>query len=104
MITPVTVLKMLTPAVSLPALGLLYWHVNINQKLFVSRLGCGCADGFNTNYVTYGFCFGAMAVAGAGAWSTSRNLVPRWRIAYLCGMAVLLWEFLVQFIDRNLWL
>jgi hypothetical protein len=95
---------MLAPVVSLPTLGLLYWHLNINQKLFVARLGCGCSEGFNTNHLTYCFCFGAVAATAAGAWLASRPLDTRWRIAYLLGIGLFLWEFLLQFIDRNLWL
>jgi len=100
----ISVLKMLVPVLSLPGVGLLYWDLNMNRRLFVGRLGCGCCEGFNTNHLTYIFCFTVMGAAGTGAWFASRRVRKEWRMGYLAGIAVLLWEFLIHFVDRNLWL
>lgn len=99
----VTALKMFGPVFSLPCLGLLYYDLNVNRRLFVKRLGCGCNDGFNTNHLTYLFCFALIGAVGYGAWSASRGVSQKWRISYLCGVVVLFWEFLGYFMDRNLW-
>ena len=99
-----TAFKMLVPILSLPGVGLLFWHLTVNRRQFVTWLGGGSDPGFNANHLTYLFCFTAMGAAGAGAWFVSRRVAPKWRIAYLSGVAIMFWEFLGYFMDPNLWL
>ena len=61
-----TVLKMLVPVLSLPGVGLLYWHLNVNRRLFVTWLGGGSDQGFTANHLTYLFCFTAMGLQVPG--------------------------------------
>jgi hypothetical protein len=86
-----------------PAAGLLYTHLNIHRRLFVDWLGCGCKEGFNTNWLSLIVCLLVCYVTGSACWSGSRGLPARWRRIYLvsCGLALMV--FFGQFIRYNMW-
>lgn len=98
-------LKLLSPVLGLAGVGLLYWHLNIVQRLFNKGwgLGCGCKEGFNTNHLTYLVCFTLIGSAGVGCWFSSSRLPRRWRLGYLGCCALLLLAFFREFIYYNLW-
>ena len=98
-----SVFRLITPLLWLPVAGLLYMHLNIGRRLFVERLGCGCEEGFNTNWLSLIVCLALLLSSGTGCWFGSRGLSRRWRVAYLncCGIAFLV--FFRQFMYYNLW-
>ncbi|HWQ92538.1 MAG TPA: hypothetical protein VN673_12770 [Clostridia bacterium] len=100
-----TFLKLFSPLIGIGGVGLLYWHLNIGQRLFSKGwgLGCGCNDGFNTNHLTHLVCFTLLASTGAGCWFSSTGLPRRWRLGYLGFCGFLLLAFFRQFIYYNLW-
>ena len=100
-----TFLKLSAPLLSLPGIGLLYWYLNIGQRLFEKQLGlgCGCKEGFNTNHLTYIVCFTLLAGTGAACWYASRGLPERWRFGYLGCCVLLLLAFFREFVYYNLW-
>lgn len=84
--------------------ALLYTHLNLEERFFVSRLGCGCQTGFNTNWLTLGLGGILIQLANVIAWLAFRPTSKRVRIAVLLGNAALGLVLLRDFLRWNWWL
>jgi hypothetical protein len=90
---------------SLVAGGSGYTDINIHQRMFVEKLGCGCADGFNTNHLTMTLGFATVGLTLASWWLAASGLSWKVRLA-LTGAEFfgLLFGFLATFFRHNFWL
>ena len=93
-----------TPVFMLPAAGMYYTHLNIGNRMFVDRLGCGCAPGFNTNVLSLIVSAGLLLGAGAAWWVAARGLPRGWFWSLAGGFLLLGLVFFRQFMSHNLWL
>lgn len=92
------------PLLMLPAVGLLYTHLNIGRRMFVDQLGCGCEPFFNTNHLSFAIS-GFLFVGGAGSWwLAARGLSRTWLWSAIAGYLVFGFVFFRQFMYHNLWL
>ena len=86
------------------ALGWAYFNLNIQQSLFVDRLGCGCKPHYNNNDLT--LCVGlfmALPVA-AVAGISSRFVVGQLRLPFLGVSFALIGYWFLKFCYFNWWL
>ena len=92
------------PVFVLPAAGMYYTHLNIGRRMFVDRLGCGCAPGFNTNVLSD--VVAAVLLLGAALcwWLAARGLSRGWFWTLAGGFFLLGLAFFSQFMAHNLWL
>lgn len=91
------------PLAVLPAVAVLYTHLNIGQRLFVKRLGCGCDPFFNTNHLSWTVCCGLLLGTTFAWWFATRGLSPRWRAVGLALLVALSLVFIRQFMYHNEW-
>ena len=92
-------------AILLPgAAFVIYSDLNITQRLFVKRLGCGCHPFFNTNHLSLLICGGVLTLSGLLWWKASSDIPQNWRKGFriVAGIASL-W-FLRFFMMHNVWL
>jgi hypothetical protein len=94
----------------IPAMvGIVYSWLNMGQRLFVERLGCGCPslDGsfhFNTNHLTMTIAFlGAASSGGLCIWR-SRTMTERKQMAYVIAGGVVIGGISIFWMVRNFWL
>src|SRR5688572_11241489 len=92
------------PVLILPCAGIYYTHLNIGQRMFVDRLGCGCDPGFNTNDLSLIVSAVLLAVAAASSWIAARGLSRSWFWSLAGGFFLLGLTFFTQFISHNSWL
>ena len=91
------------PLAVLPAVAVLYTHLNIGQRLFVKRLGCGCDPFFNTNHLSWTVCWGLLLGTVFAWWFATSGLSPRWRAVGLALLVALSLVFIRQFMYYNEW-
>lgn len=82
----------------------IYTDLNITQRLFVKRFGCGCHPFFNTNHLSLLICGGVLTLSGLLLWWASNGFSQKWRKGFriVSGIAAL-W-FLRFFMMHNAWL
>lgn len=93
------------PLFGLAGVGFTYTDLNINQRMFVDVLGCGCEPSFNTNDLT--MCVGLTSMGLAlTAWWLAASGLP-WKARLVLSSL----EFLVlgalffrTFCRHNFWL
>ena len=78
------------------AIFVIYTNLNIHQRLFVERLGCGCHPFFISAAV---LVFSALLW-----WPASRGFSRRWRIGFRTMFSVASLWFLRFFMTHNAWL
>ena len=95
---------------SIPALvGIVYSWLNMRQRLFVDRLGCGCPslDGsfhFNTNHLTMTVALVGAALSGGLCIWRSRRMSERKQMAYLIASGIVIGEISIFWMLRNFWI
>lgn len=93
------------PLFALAGVGFAYTDLNINQRMFVDHLGCGCADGFNTNHLTMTLGFTCAGLALPAWWLAASGLPWKLRLTLtVAGVLALLLGFIVPFFRHNFWL
>ena len=93
------------PLVGLPILGLHYTDLNIDQEYFVHQLGCGCADGFNTNHLTMTVGFTAISLTLVAWWLASNGSPWKMRLGLFSGEFLALGVYFIRpFFYYNFWL
>ena len=93
------------PLFGLAGVGFAYTDLNINQRMFVDRLGCGCANGFNTNHLTMALGFTCAGLALPSWWLATSGLPWKFRLMLtVAGVLALLLGFVAPFFRHNFWL
>lgn len=93
------------PLFGLAGVGFAYTDLNINQRMFVDHLGCGCADGFNTNDLTMCVGLTSMGLALTAWWLAASGLAWKTRLVLSSlEFLVLGAVFLRTFCRHNFWL
>lgn len=92
------------PFLVLPAIGWLYTYLNIHRRIFVTRLGCGCTSGFNTNFLTAAVFCALIGAAAISWWFAARELGMMWRWALLLTFAITNALAFHYFFYYNFWL
>lgn len=93
------------PLFGLAGVGSAYTDLNISQRMFVDHLGCGCADGFNTNHLTMSLGFTCAGLALTSWWLAASGLPWKQRLTLTAAGALgLLFVFIVPFFRHNFWL
>ena len=95
---------LVAPVIIAQALGFYYTLLNIHTGIFVRRLGCGCAHGFNTNDLTLVVSGVLLSVAAGCWWFGMRRLPRRWFWPLVRGFLVLAFMFFRKFIRCNQWM
>ena len=91
------------PLAVLPSVAVLYTHLNVGQRLFVKRLGCGCGPFFNTNHLSWTVCWGLLLGTAFAWWFATSGLSPRSRAVGLALFVALSLVFIRQFMYYNEW-
>lgn len=93
------------PLFGLAGVGFAYTDLNINQRMFVDHLGCGCVEGFNTNHLTMTIGFTCAGLTLVAWWLASNGLPWKVRLTRtVTGVLGLLLCFIVPFFRHNFWL
>lgn len=93
------------PLFGLAGVGFAYTDLNIHQRMFVDHLGCGCANGFNTNHLTMTIGFTCAGLALPAWWLATRGLPWEYRLTLTAaGALALLIAFIGPFFRHNFWL
>ena len=92
------------PLLVVPVIALSYHHLNIDRRMFVGRLGCGCGPFFNTNHLSLTICGLLLSGTAASWWFAARGLSRTWFWTLVGGFVVLGLVFFRQFMDHNGWL
>jgi len=93
------------PLFGLAGVGFAYTDLNINQRMFVDHLGCGCADGLNTNNLTMTLGFTCAGLTLPAWWLAAGGLSWKARLSLTAvGALALLVLFIVPFFRHNFWL
>jgi len=92
------------PLLVLPVVALFYTHLNVDRRMFVGRLGCGCGPFFNTNHLSLTLCGLLLSGSAASWWFAARGLPRAWLWALVSGFVVLGLVFFRQFMYHNAWL
>ena len=93
------------PLLLLPGVALYYTHLNIDNRLFVGKLGCGCGPFFNTNHLTWIVASVLWIGAVLFWWTASHGLSFWWRMAvFVAGFLLVGRLWFRPFLDCNLWL
>ena len=93
------------PLFGLAGVGFAYTDLNINQRMFVDALGCGCKLGFNTNELTKTIGLASLGNVLATWWLAASGLPWKVRLSLIGAAAVVLFfGFLVPFFRHNFWL
>jgi hypothetical protein len=92
------------PVLIVPATAVAYNYFNIDQRLFLKRLGCGCGPFFNTNHLSLTVYGTLMASTASSWWSAVRGLSPGSFWTVVGGFIVVGIVFFRQFMYYNLWL
>lgn len=94
---------LVAPLLVMPAAGLAYTIMNISDRMFVEKLGCGCDPFFNTNHLSLTVS-GGLLVSAAVSWGLASRGLSRWWLCLLVAAFVVLGRlFFQQFMDHNLW-
>lgn len=92
------------PLIGVSLIGITYFYLNMHELLYVHRLGCGCAPGFNTNHLTLTIWAMLFTLEILGSIRASKGMTKSIRIPYLAG-SVILALYLSRFHFRyNIWL
>jgi hypothetical protein len=91
------------PLAVLPSVAVLYTHLNVGQRLFVNRLGCGCGPFFNTNHLSWTVGWGLVLGTAIAWWFATSGLSPRWRAVGFTLFVALSLVFIRQFMYYNEW-
>src|SRR5262245_58242693 len=98
------VLLFALPLIVVPVISVTYTRLNIDQRLFVERFGCGCAPFFNTNHLSLGVC-GLLTAGSASCWWVGgRDLSRSWLLAIIALFAGGIELLARYFLLNNLWL
>ncbi len=81
-----------------------YTDLNINERLFVERLGCGCQPFFNTNHLSLLISGGTLLISALLWWPASRSFPQRWRTGSRIVSSIASLWFLRFFMMHNAWL
>jgi hypothetical protein len=92
------------PFLVVPPVAMFYTHLNIGKRMFVERFGCGCEQGFNTNFLSLTVACALLGGAAASWWFAARGLSRARSWALLGGFVSLSVVFFHQFMHHNLWL
>ena len=92
------------PVIIVQAMGFYYTFLNIHTEIFVRKLGCGCASGFNTNVLTLVVSGVLLSLAGGSWWFGMCRLPRRWFWPLASGFLVLAFVFFRKFITCNQWM
>ena len=93
------------PLAGLVGVGFAYTDLNIHQGMFVDHLGCGCANGFNTNHLTMTLGLTVASLALTSWWLAASGQPWKMRMALIAVEALgLLIGFIVPFFRHNFWL
>ncbi len=93
------------PLFGLVGVGFAYTDLNINQRMFLDHLGCGCADGFNTNHLTMTLGFTCAGLALPAWWLAASGQPWKLRLTLTAAeVLALLLGFIVPFFRHNFWL
>jgi hypothetical protein len=102
--TATRIVLLVAPLLVLPVAALFYTHLNIDRRLFVERLGCGCGPFFNTNHLSLSLCGLLLAGTASSWWFAARSLSRIWFWVVACGFVILGLVFFRQFMYYNAWL
>jgi len=91
------------PLLAVPAVTSGYTYLNIDRRLFVKHLGCGCAPFFNTNHLNLSICLLLLVGTGASWWIASRGVGWRWRLLGAAGFIGWSLVFCRAFMFHNGW-
>jgi hypothetical protein len=92
-------------AIALPCVVFLnYTALNINERLFVDRFGCGCHPFFNTNHLSLLISSGVLFLSGLLWWPASGILPQKSRLGFRVFSAVASLWYLRFFMMHNSWL
>jgi len=91
------------PLLAVPAVTSVYTYLNIDRRLFVKHLGCGCAPFFNTNHLNLSICLLLLVGTGASWWIASRGVGWRWRMLGAAGFIGWSLVFCRAFMFHNGW-
>lgn len=86
------------------AIFVIYTNLNIHQRLFVERLGCGCHPFFNTNHLSLVISAAVLVFSALLWWPASSGFSRRWRIGFRTMFSVASLWFLRFFMTHNAWL
>lgn len=94
-----------TPLLALPTTAVYYTHLNMGDRMFVDKLGCGCGPFFNTNHLTVTVAIALWGSAVAAWWIASRGLAFPWRMVLFTAGFLAIGRFWFRpFLDYNFWL
>jgi hypothetical protein len=86
------------------AVFVIYTDLNIHQRLFVERFGCGCRPFFNTNHLSLIVSAGVLFLSGLLWWPASRSFPKRGRIGFRIVSGIASLWFLRFFMMHSGWL
>lgn len=86
-----------------PSVALAYTYLNIDRRMFVEHLGCGCGPFINTNHLSFALCGLLLAGTASSWWMAARSLSRSWFWVLASGFIVLGFAFLRKFINHNAW-
>jgi hypothetical protein len=92
------------PLLIVPSVTSVYTYLNIDKRVFVKHLGCGCSPFFNTNHLSLTICSVLLVGTGVSWWIASRGLSWRWRALGAVGFLGWSLIFLQGFMYHNAWL
>ena len=91
------------PLLVVPVVAICYTHLNIDRRMFVGRLGCGCGPFFNTNHLSLTLCGLLLSGTASAWWFATRGLPRAWFWALVAGFVALGLVFFRQFMYHNAW-
>ncbi|GDX09886.1 hypothetical protein LBMAG57_16580 [Verrucomicrobiota bacterium] len=86
------------------AVFVIYTDLNIHQRLFVERFGCGCHPFFNTNHLSLGISAAVLCLSALLWWPASSGFSQRCRVGFRMVSGVASLWFLRFFMMHNGWL
>ena len=99
--------RLIVPHVLVALAAGAYTYFNIHERLFVDTLGlgCGCANGFNTNSLTFLFWLLILSAFTLGLMIASRGQSRKLRTIYIITSILVFIYFSIRlFIRNNTWL